>query len=251
MGLIKLTRDYSQMPNDLLNSEKLSLKSKGLWIFINSKPEGWDFSVKRISKQTKDGEESVKSGVKELEKWGLLKRTVAKTAKGRFSGFDYELRDFFTISDLSVSVKSPKGEPPKHSNTDNSNTDLSKKEEDKADVEKTSSENSFDSKNNHKNIIETYHLWFQKKYGSKPVINGGKDGQAVKKMVKHFILSKKDPVTEFNMILHYWPKYSPYIQQKNSLNDIYTNLNQIYSQISKIRSKRIDIEKKLNQGVIF
>lgn len=80
---------YGTIPNDVLNS-KLSFKAKGLYAFIQSKPDGWKFSAERIKKTSGDGLTRIKSGLKELETVGLLKRIKYKDQKGHWE-WDYVL----------------------------------------------------------------------------------------------------------------------------------------------------------------
>jgi hypothetical protein len=65
---------FVQVANEVLNSETLTFKAKGLYAFIASKPDGWQFSIYRIALQTKEGRDSVSAGLKELEDEGWLVR---------------------------------------------------------------------------------------------------------------------------------------------------------------------------------
>jgi hypothetical protein len=65
---------YATIPNDLVNSTAISLKAKGLFAYIQSKPDGWEFSAERISNQLKEGLPTINSALKELESNGYLKR---------------------------------------------------------------------------------------------------------------------------------------------------------------------------------
>lgn len=55
------------MPNALLNQSDISLKAKGLFAYIQSKPDGWDFSSERIANDHTDGRDGIRSALKELE----------------------------------------------------------------------------------------------------------------------------------------------------------------------------------------
>jgi predicted transcriptional regulator len=84
---------WTSTPNEILNSPELSFKAKGIWGYINSKPADWEFSIAGIAKQAKDSFDSIRSGLKELENLGLLKRVQKTTEQGRFTGYDYILSD--------------------------------------------------------------------------------------------------------------------------------------------------------------
>lgn len=65
---------YTQVANVVLQDKSLSLKAKGLFAYLFSKPEGWHFSSQRIPEENTDERDSVVSGLKELEKSGYLQR---------------------------------------------------------------------------------------------------------------------------------------------------------------------------------
>lgn len=77
--------------NSIVNDPILSAKAKGLYLYLVSKPPKWHFSARRISDDFKDGEDSIKSGLQELESCRVLRRT--RKGNGRVS---YELlyKDF-------------------------------------------------------------------------------------------------------------------------------------------------------------
>lgn len=72
---------FTQVANDVLNDRNLSMRAKGLFAYIYSKPDGWDFSYKRIAEDHKDGKSAVLSALKELEKRGCLKRQKMNTGR--------------------------------------------------------------------------------------------------------------------------------------------------------------------------
>lgn len=152
MGKLILSKTYGIAPNNVLNSENLSFKAKGLYTYIQSKPDGWDFSVERICLQSKDGRESVAAGLKELELEGYLKRVPAINEKGQFSGYDYilyekaqaineetinaEAINAETIGGTTIDGKPVNGKAVNLSNKDYSKKDYSKKEKEKGAAEK-------------------------------------------------------------------------------------------------------------------
>lgn len=78
---------FTQVVNKVLWDKKLSLKAKGLYAFLYSKPDGWDFSAIRIAKESKDGKEGVASGLRELEKVGFLLREKLPSGRVRYRLF--------------------------------------------------------------------------------------------------------------------------------------------------------------------
>jgi len=71
---MRIDTPFTQVSNILVADKSLTLKAKGLYLYICSKPGTWDFSAKRIALDCKDGADSVMSGLKELEDSGYLLR---------------------------------------------------------------------------------------------------------------------------------------------------------------------------------
>lgn len=67
--------NFAQIHNDALADGRLSFKARGILAFLLSRPPGWKTSAERLAKSGIDGERAVKSGLKELEATGYLKRT--------------------------------------------------------------------------------------------------------------------------------------------------------------------------------
>lgn len=84
MAKIRLYSEFATTPNCLLNNPNISFKAKGLYGYIQSKKEGWDFSAERIAKQSKESVDSVKAGLVELETYGYLQRIKIHNDKGYF-----------------------------------------------------------------------------------------------------------------------------------------------------------------------
>ncbi len=127
MGKLYIEKNYGIAPNKLLNSEELTFKAKGLFTFLQAKPDGWKFSVNRIKQQSKDGKDSVNAGLKELEKNGYLKRKAIKNKDGKWDGYDYFLTENPFTENPSTDKPSTENRATL-SNKDISNKDNSKKE---------------------------------------------------------------------------------------------------------------------------
>jgi hypothetical protein len=74
MKILKEKIRFTQVSNDVLNDKNLSAKAKGVFAYLYSKPDDWDFAVERIISDFKDGRDSIISGLKELEAFSYLKR---------------------------------------------------------------------------------------------------------------------------------------------------------------------------------
>jgi hypothetical protein len=127
MGKLIIKNRYGTIPNDLLNSIHISFKAKGMYAYIQSKPDNWEFSAERISKQVKEGLPSVISALKELENFGYLARNRYQNNKG-FWVVDYLLYEI-PIEENLITGKPNKENPNIGKQSNNSNIDYSKQED--------------------------------------------------------------------------------------------------------------------------
>ena len=80
------TKDFTVIPNALLQDHRLSLRDVGLLIWMLSKPLDWKFTKKNILAEiSNDGERSVQAAVKKLQETGYLTITRAGRKKGKLA----------------------------------------------------------------------------------------------------------------------------------------------------------------------
>lgn len=103
---------FTTVDNTILNDESVSWKAKGLFTYLWSKPDNWNYSVKEVSKHAKDGRDSTSDGVQELEEHGYLKREQINK-KGSFGS------SVWTLSERPIFKKQVKNDKPATPNTDN------------------------------------------------------------------------------------------------------------------------------------
>ena len=72
---------FTQIANVVLNNTNLSHKAKGVFCYIYSKPQDWDFSADRIAQSSTDGEKATRAALQELEEAGYLTRQRLKTGR--------------------------------------------------------------------------------------------------------------------------------------------------------------------------
>ena len=72
---INKKENFTSIHNKLINDSRISLKAKGIMLYMLSKPENWKYYPKEIAKNSKDGLDSVYSGIKELIEAGYISRT--------------------------------------------------------------------------------------------------------------------------------------------------------------------------------
>jgi hypothetical protein len=114
--------------NKIINYELLSLKAKGLYLFIASKPSGWNFSIPGIASQNKESKDAIRTGLKELEIYGLLVRTLLKSEGGKFGGYRYTVTTNLVVEGISPSSDFPTTVFPTTDNPTLSNKEQSKKD---------------------------------------------------------------------------------------------------------------------------
>ncbi len=95
MGKIKINKggNYTVISNHVLQNNNLSLKAKGLYAFMWSLPDTWDYSVSGLTKVLKEGRDAINEALKELEREGYLVRSILRKG-GKFTDMDYTLNEF-------------------------------------------------------------------------------------------------------------------------------------------------------------
>lgn len=96
---VEKNREYVVMNNKFLRNKEMSLKAKGLLALCLSLPETWDYSLNGLVAICKENITSVRSGLKELEKHGHLKRNKLKNEKGQFI-YEYVIFEMPSIENL-------------------------------------------------------------------------------------------------------------------------------------------------------
>jgi len=76
-----------------INDKTLSLKAKGIMTYLLSKPDGWHVQVKDLCNQNRDGEKSIRSGIKELVAGGYMVPVRERDSTGRITKYDYDVHE--------------------------------------------------------------------------------------------------------------------------------------------------------------
>ncbi|WP_147369830.1 helix-turn-helix domain-containing protein [Mitsuokella multacida] len=90
---VEKTSNYTVMANYHFKEKGLSLKAKGIMSLMLSLPEDWDYTVAGLATLSKDGIESVRSALRELEKFHYLTMEQTKDKAGKFSTTNYVLHE--------------------------------------------------------------------------------------------------------------------------------------------------------------
>lgn len=120
---------FGTLPNIVINDHNLSFRAKWLYLYLWSKPPNWTFSIERISKQTKDWVDAIKSSIRELQnKWYLkITKKRLKNWKWWWANYHIDLYNLKVWEDLKNKPQVEKPQAVKHphiSNKDNSNTNI-------------------------------------------------------------------------------------------------------------------------------
>lgn len=131
MAVVRVHKNenYTVLSNYHFKEKGMSLKAKGLLSLMLSLPDDWDYSVAGLVTLSKDGKDSVNAALKELEKFGYLKRSQAIDESGKFCGYDYEIFENPTaVSPFAEnpSTAKPTTENPQQLSKKESNTKKSK-----------------------------------------------------------------------------------------------------------------------------
>ena len=148
---MKAYKDYkvpfTQIPNEIIDSDRLSPGAKWVFSYIASKPDGWKFYISDIVKHSNESKYKVQKYIKELEEEGYLKRIRKQNEKGQFVSWDYHLQ----LKDQESIIRKPddgkmtttektdgrKIAPYSNTNISNTNKDNNKEKESIKEKEKT------------------------------------------------------------------------------------------------------------------
>jgi hypothetical protein len=123
---LNIKDNYGIAPNSLLNNKEMSLRAKGLFAYIQSKPDGWNFSAERIALSHVEGKEAIMSALKELENHGYLIRQKIHGERGKWE--QTYILTFPATTVLPTTVEPSAVEPSTVNPYNNSNIDYSKKD---------------------------------------------------------------------------------------------------------------------------
>lgn len=127
--------NFTVILNTVVNDQNLSAKAKGIYIYLQSKKDGWQFYESEIIKHFKDGIRSIRGGIKELIDNGYL---LKYQERGTTAGFapavwilnptdeDYEIYEGSDSVVIKPVVTKRVNREQHTNNTNNNNTDFNK-----------------------------------------------------------------------------------------------------------------------------
>ena len=94
MPILKAKRKgYVSMDREFLLRKDLSLKAKGLLAHMLTVPDNWRFTVDGLVCCHKESKTAVSAALKELEKFGYLRRRYPRNEHGRIDHAEYTVCD--------------------------------------------------------------------------------------------------------------------------------------------------------------
>lgn len=87
--IVKLTQNFTTIPNEILKNKEISLSAKGLLITMLSLPDNWNYTVEGLTKIVKEGKDKVRSSLSELINSGYVTRERERNKNGTLGGTVY------------------------------------------------------------------------------------------------------------------------------------------------------------------
>lgn len=106
---VEKSKNYTTISNYCLRDTRLSLKAKGLLAQMLSLPEDWDYTLLGLAQINKEGKDSIRAALAELEDAGYVVRTRARDEHGRLRGADYVV--FETPQNEEITAECPEEVP--------------------------------------------------------------------------------------------------------------------------------------------
>ncbi|MFC6180002.1 DnaD domain-containing protein [Lactiplantibacillus daowaiensis] len=86
-------KNYTVIDNQVIRDDELSWKAKGLFVYLWSMPDDWDFYETEVVKHATGGRDALRSGLSELEVSGYLKRSRIRDESGHLGKSEWQLSD--------------------------------------------------------------------------------------------------------------------------------------------------------------
>ena len=87
----KINGNFVTTSAQVAQDKRLSWKARGIFLYLASMSDGWNFYVDEIAKHAPQGKRALQNGLKELEEYGYLKRVRTHKPNGDLSSLKWEL----------------------------------------------------------------------------------------------------------------------------------------------------------------
>ena len=94
---------FVRIPNEIVRSNKISLAAKGLYVYICSECEGWEFTYRRMAQETGAGRDAIRGALDELIAAGLIVQGPrVQKPDGKWGGYTYTVTGTFAPASASA-----------------------------------------------------------------------------------------------------------------------------------------------------
>ncbi|WP_239085905.1 hypothetical protein [Streptomyces parvus] len=100
-----LQRDFTQIHNRLFRDKRLSFKAKGIFGLISTHRNGYGVTPEWIAAASTDGPAAVRTGLRELEKYGYLVRRQDRKPDGTMGQMSYSITDMPSSEPVSENLQ--------------------------------------------------------------------------------------------------------------------------------------------------
>ena len=122
-----IRKNFTQIPNELINDSTISRDARFLFVYLCSKPDDWIFYTKNVEKALNFSKDTRIKYMKELVEKGWISTQQKKNDKGFFGATEIVLHPYANFSDTE---KTSIGKSTTHNNNDLfTNTDFDTKKE--------------------------------------------------------------------------------------------------------------------------
>ncbi|RHG12948.1 MULTISPECIES: helix-turn-helix domain-containing protein [Lachnospiraceae] len=90
---VERTKNFTVMSNHHFKNKNLTLKAKGLLSLMLSLPDDWNYNMQGLATLSRDGIDSVRSVIKELEHHGYVERHRLRNEYGFYGDTEYIIRE--------------------------------------------------------------------------------------------------------------------------------------------------------------
>lgn len=78
------TTEYAVLSNRVLRDRRLSFRARGLLVYLLSMPPGWKTSSDRLTRETTEGRDAIRTAIRELQAAGYMTLTKRQDRRGRW-----------------------------------------------------------------------------------------------------------------------------------------------------------------------
>ena len=90
---VKHTKPFTAVFNSVIQDKRISLKTLGLFVVMQSFPDDWEYSISGLAARCRIGRDAVRKCLKELEEAGYLLKEQGHQDNGKFACNTYVLQD--------------------------------------------------------------------------------------------------------------------------------------------------------------